>query len=74
MANVSNTVLSGKAKGGYRSALYRDARGRMWPCQVLSGPVGGPFTIRIGARLHLPAGSHDREGQQRAGYLCSRLD
>jgi hypothetical protein len=60
--NPANTVISGKTKGGYRSAIYRDVRGNQWPCQVLSGPVGGPFTIRIPARLHLSAAQHTLSG------------
>jgi hypothetical protein len=47
VANISNTVISGKTKGGYRSALYRDASGHTFKCEVRSGPVGGPFTIYI---------------------------
>jgi hypothetical protein len=47
MANISSTVLSGKADGGYRSAFYRDAKGTMRKCEVISGPVGGPFTIYV---------------------------
>jgi hypothetical protein len=62
MANLSNTVLSGKTKGGYRSAIYRDARGNQWKCEVLSGAPAGPFTIRIPARLHLPASQHTLSG------------
>jgi hypothetical protein len=60
MPNASNTVASGRSRGGYRSALYRDARGRYWKCDVLSGPAGGPFTIRIGARVAagMPASQH----------------
>jgi hypothetical protein len=62
MANLSNTVLSGKTKGGYRAAIYRDARGNQWKCEVLSGAPAGPFTIRIPARLHLPAAQHTLSG------------
>jgi hypothetical protein len=47
MPNLSNTVISGKADGGFRSAFYRDAKGTMRKCEVLSGPVGGPFTIYV---------------------------
>jgi hypothetical protein len=47
MANISNTVLSGKSDGGYRSAFYRDAKGTMRKCEVISGAVGGPFTIYV---------------------------
>jgi hypothetical protein len=47
MANISNTVISGKADGGYRSAFYRDAKGTMHKCYVLSGPIAGPFTIYV---------------------------
>jgi hypothetical protein len=32
------TVQAGKADGGFKRYLYRDTRGRYWPCQVLSGP------------------------------------
>jgi hypothetical protein len=62
MANISNTVISGKAKGGFRAAIYRDARGNQWKCQVLSGPPAGPFTIRILSRLHLSAAQHTLSG------------
>jgi hypothetical protein len=48
--NLANTVVVGKAKGGFRPAVYRDAKGRYFKCQVLSGPSGGPFTIRILSR------------------------
>jgi hypothetical protein len=60
--NLANTVISGRTKGGYRSAIYRDAKGRTWKCEVLSGPAGGPFTIRIPASLHLPAAQHTLSG------------
>jgi hypothetical protein len=57
------TVQSGKLAGeGYRTYFYRDVRGRYWPCQVLSGPAGGPFTIRILSWLHLSAAEHTRSG------------
>jgi hypothetical protein len=57
------TVQSGKLAGeGYRTYFYRDVRGRYWPCQVLSGPAGGPFTIRIPSWLHLGAAEHTRAG------------
>jgi hypothetical protein len=64
MPNQANTVASGRADGGYRSALYRDARGRYWKCDVLSGPSAGPFTIRIGARVAagLAASQHTLTG------------
>jgi hypothetical protein len=60
MPNQANSIASGRADGGFRSALYRDARGRYWKCEVLSGPAAGPFTIRIGARVAagLPASQH----------------
>jgi hypothetical protein len=47
MPNLSNTVLSGKTDGGYRSAFYRDAKGIMRKCEVLSGTTAGPFTIYV---------------------------
>ena len=47
MPNLSNTMISGKAKGGYRSAIYRDVTGATFKCEVRSGPVGGPFTIYV---------------------------
>jgi hypothetical protein len=62
MPNLANTVISGKTKGGFRSAIYRDAKGRTWKCEVISGPSGGPFTIRIPARLHLSAAQHTLTG------------
>jgi hypothetical protein len=46
MPNEANRVQAGKP---YKTALYRDARGRYWNCEVLSGT--GPFTIRIPARV-----------------------
>lgn len=53
------TVQSGKIAGeGFRRYFYRDAKGTYWPCQVLSGAAGGPFTIRIPSRLHLGAAQH----------------
>lgn len=53
------TVQAGKIAGeGYRRYFYRDARGRYWPCQVLSGAASGPFTIRIPAFLHMGASQH----------------
>jgi hypothetical protein len=57
------TVQSGKLAGeGYRTYFYRDAKGNYLPCQVLSGPAGGPFTIRIPSRLHLSAAQHTLSG------------
>ena len=54
------TVVAGKTDGGYRRYLYRDTRGRWWPCQILSGTPAGPFTIRIPSFLHLSAADHTR--------------
>jgi hypothetical protein len=62
MPNIANTVISGKTKGGYRSAIYRDTRGNQWKCEVISGTPAGPFTIRIPARLHLLAAQHTLSG------------
>jgi hypothetical protein len=47
VANLSNTVISGRGDGGYRSAFYRDAKGIMRKCEVISGPTAGPFTIYV---------------------------
>jgi hypothetical protein len=57
MPNYASSIpAAGRADGGYRAALYRDAKSRWWPCQIISGT--GPYTIRIPARLHLPASQH----------------
>lgn len=47
MPNLSNTVISGRARGGYRSAHFRDAAGTYLRRQVLPGPAAGPFTIYV---------------------------
>jgi hypothetical protein len=47
MPNLSNTVISSRARGGYRSAHFRDAAGTYLRCQVLPGPAAGPFTIHV---------------------------
>jgi hypothetical protein len=62
MANQANTLYAGKARGGYRSAIYRDARGRTFGCQVLSVQAGPTYTIRIPSRMHLPAAQHTLTG------------
>jgi hypothetical protein len=55
MPNEANRIQAGKP---FKTALYRDAKGRYWQCEVLSGT--NPFTIRIPARVAagMPASQH----------------
>lgn len=55
MPNEANRVQAGKP---FKTALYKDARGRYFACEVLSGT--GPYTIRIPSRVAagMPAAQH----------------
>ena len=55
MPNEANRVQAGKP---FKTAYYRDAKGRYFACEVLSGT--GPFTIRIPARVAagMPSAQH----------------
>lgn len=64
MPNQANTLRVGKGKAGYRSAIYRDARGRTFGCQILSQQAGPTYTIRILSRVAagMPASQHTLSG------------
>jgi hypothetical protein len=55
MPNEANRIQTGKP---FKTAYYKDAKGRYWQCEVLSGT--GPYTIRISARVAagMPASQH----------------
>jgi hypothetical protein len=55
MPNEANRIQTGKP---FKTALYRDTKGRYWQCEVISGT--GPYTIRIPSRVAagLPASQH----------------
>jgi hypothetical protein len=55
MPNESNRIQTGKP---FKTTLYKDAKGRYWQCEVLSGT--GPYTIRIPSRVAagMPASQH----------------